>query len=135
VHDPLSVVDLVHNELRQRQESGYSVSGIEADLAATAADDRDRLEALYQELINSERRSDWAYQEPDSLEDILDAWPAGPARGSAVGRPSTVLGAAKLLSHFTEPLDDRIRSAIFGFDNSRISELARRTTAIAGEAG
>jgi hypothetical protein len=25
-------------------------------------------------------------------------------------------------------LEDRTRSAVFGFDNSRISELARRTT-------
>ena len=33
MHDPLSVADLVHDELRQRRESGYEVSGIEADLA------------------------------------------------------------------------------------------------------
>jgi ADP-ribosylglycohydrolase len=48
--------------------------------------------------------------------------------GSAVG---TVLGAAKLPGHFIEPLHDRTRSVIFGYDNCRISELARRTTAIA----
>jgi hypothetical protein len=78
VHDPLSVSDLVQDELRQRIESGYDVSGLEAEVAATAADDRDRLEALYQELIKIERRSDWAYQEPDSIDDILAAMPAGP---------------------------------------------------------
>lgn len=48
--------------------------------------------------------------------------------GSVVG---TVLGAAKLPNHFIEPLQDRTRSAVFGYDNSRISELARRTTALA----
>ena len=37
--------------------------------------------------------------------------------------------------HFIEPLEDRTRSAVFGFDNSRISELARRTTALAQRAG
>ena len=99
MHDPLSVSDLVQDELRQRIESGYDVSGLEAEVAATAADDRDRLEALYQELIKIERRSDWAYQEPDSIDDILAAMPAGPldmrapfearalrqAQGAAVG--------------------------------------------------
>jgi hypothetical protein len=60
VHDPLSVADLVHDELRQRIESGYQVSGIAADLAATPIDDLDRLEELYLELIKTKRRSDWA---------------------------------------------------------------------------
>jgi ADP-ribosylglycohydrolase len=78
VHDPLSVADLVHDELRQRIESGYQVSGIAADLAATPIDDLDRLEALYLELIETKRRSDWAYEEPESLEEILEAMPAGP---------------------------------------------------------
>ena len=47
--------------------------------------------------------------------------------GSVVG---TVLGADQLPRHFIEPLEDRTRSAVFGYDNSRISELARRTTAL-----
>ena len=78
MHDPLSVADLVHDELRQRVESGYDVSGIDADLAATPVDDLDRLEALYLELISTKKRPDWAYQEPETLEEILDAMPAGP---------------------------------------------------------
>jgi hypothetical protein len=73
MYDPLSVADLVHDELRQRIESGYDVSGIQADLAATPADDRDRQEALYLELIKTQHRSDWRYQEPNFLDDILDA--------------------------------------------------------------
>jgi ADP-ribosylglycohydrolase len=77
VHDPLSVADLVHDELRQRIESGYDVSGIEADLATMPTDDLDRLEALYLELIKTQRRSDWGYKEPEALEEILDAMPAG----------------------------------------------------------
>jgi hypothetical protein len=52
--------------------------------------------------------------------------------GSVVG---TVLGAAQLPSRFIEPLHDRTRSVIFGFDNASISELARRTTVIAQRAG
>ncbi|HET6758321.1 MAG TPA: ADP-ribosylglycohydrolase family protein, partial [Propionibacteriaceae bacterium] len=62
---------------------------------------------------------------------VQGAWDTdsnGATAGSVVG---TVLGAAKLPHHFIEPLQDRTRSVIFGYDNSRISELARRTIAIA----
>jgi ADP-ribosylglycohydrolase len=48
--------------------------------------------------------------------------------GSVVG---TVLGATRLPAHFINPLHDRTRSAVFGYDNSRISDLARRTTNLA----
>jgi ADP-ribosylglycohydrolase len=87
VHDPLSISDLVHDELRQRIESGYDVSGIEADLAATSTDDGDRLEALYLELIKTDRGSEWAYQEPSILEEILDAMPAGRSGAATADRP------------------------------------------------
>jgi ADP-ribosylglycohydrolase len=93
VFDPLSVVDLAHDELRQRLESGYNVSGIEADLAATSIDDHERLEALYRELINTQRRSDWVYEEPESLEAILDAMPARPLEVTdPPGSPPAELG-------------------------------------------
>ena len=85
--DPLSVSDLVHDELRQRIESGYDISGIEADLAATPTDDLDRLEALYLQLITTQRRSDWAYEEPESLDDILEAMPAVRSGLTAVRQP------------------------------------------------
>jgi ADP-ribosylglycohydrolase len=55
----------------------------------------------------------------------------GATAGSVIG---TVLGAEQLPRHFIEPLQDRTRSAVFGYDNSRISELARRTTALAQRA-
>jgi hypothetical protein len=42
-----------------------------------------------------------------------------------------LLGAAGLPEHFIGPLEDRTRSALFGFDNSRISALARRTVVLA----
>jgi ADP-ribosylglycohydrolase len=98
VHDPLSVADLVHDELRQRIESGYDVSGIAADLAARPTDDLDRLEALYLELINTKRRSDWAYEEPESLEEILDAMPGGPLDATdSLGPPQPAELANRIL--------------------------------------
>src|SRR5215218_281383 len=93
MYDPLSVADLVHDELRQRIESGYDVSGIQPDLAATPADDRDRQEALYLELIKTQHRSDWRYQEPNFLDDILDAMTAHPLEMSdPPGSPPAELG-------------------------------------------
>ena len=52
----------------------------------------------------------------------------GATAGSVAG---VLLGASSLPGHFVEPLDDRVRSALFGFDDSRISDLAARTTRIA----
>lgn len=52
----------------------------------------------------------------------------GATAGSVAG---VVLGARGLPEHFTTPLRDRTRSALFGFDKSRISDLAERTVAIA----
>jgi ADP-ribosylglycohydrolase len=76
VYDPLSVADLVHDELRQRRESGYEVSAIDADLAREPTDDHSQLEAHYLELITTKRRTDWHYEEPGPLEEILAAMPA-----------------------------------------------------------
>ncbi len=52
----------------------------------------------------------------------------GATAGSVAG---VLLGAAALPDHFIRPLADRTRSGLFGFDNSRISELASRTTQLA----
>jgi len=40
-------------------------------------------------------------------------------------------GAGSLPSRWVEPLEDRVRSALFGFDGARISELAERTLRVA----
>jgi ADP-ribosylglycohydrolase len=48
--------------------------------------------------------------------------------GSVTG---VLLGTAGLPAHFVDPLHDRTRSALFGFDNSRISDLATRTIRLA----
>lgn len=47
--------------------------------------------------------------------------------GSVCG---VIVGASRLPPHFVEPLHDRTRSALFGFDQSRISDLAARTVAV-----
>jgi hypothetical protein len=52
----------------------------------------------------------------------------GATAGSVVG---VLAGTAALPAHLVDPLEDRTRSALFGFDNSRISELAARTARLA----
>jgi ADP-ribosylglycohydrolase len=53
---------------------------------------------------------------------------AGATAGSAYG---ALHGATALPPAWTEPLGDLVHSAIFGFDNSRISDLAERTLRLA----
>lgn len=54
------------------------------------------------------------------------------SNGATVGSVAGILtGSSSLPQHLVEPLRDRTRSALFGFDGVRISELAARTTALA----
>lgn len=52
----------------------------------------------------------------------------GATAGSAFG---AMHGTRELPAYWVEPLNDLIRSAVFGFDNSRISDLAERTLILA----
>ena len=52
----------------------------------------------------------------------------GATAGSVAG---VLLGTERLPAHFVDPLHDRTRSALFGFDDSRISDLAARTVRLA----
>ena len=61
---------------------------------------------------------------------VMGGWDTdsnGATAGSVAG---VVLGAAGLPRNFVAPLRDRTRSALFGFDNSRISDLAHRTASL-----
>lgn len=58
----------------------------------------------------------------------LDTDSNGGTAGSVAG---VLTGAAKLPAQWTDPLHDRVRSALFGFDGASISDLSRRTYALA----
>ena len=58
----------------------------------------------------------------------LDTDSSGATAGSVAG---ILTGAAGIPPHWTDPLEDRVRSALFGFDGISISELAARTTRVA----
>lgn len=58
---------------------------------------------------------------------VMGGWDTdsnGATAGSVLG---TLLGARRLPGKWIDPLNDRIRSSLKGFDNSAISSLARRT--------
>lgn len=58
----------------------------------------------------------------------LDTDSNGATAGSVAG---VLSGAAAIPAQWTEPLEDRLRTAVFGFDGVRISELAERTVRLA----
>jgi len=57
----------------------------------------------------------------------LDTDSNGATAGSVAG---VLTGAKALPARFIEPLEDVVRSAVFGFDRSRISHLAERTVSL-----
>jgi|GEM_PF-2603238 len=87
-HDPLNPYDNLRYELMQRRESGYDTSGLEVRFVALPdasvpvgtigtgpdADQVPAIEELYAELLTVPRREDWAYVEPEALEDIAAGW-------------------------------------------------------------
>jgi ADP-ribosylglycohydrolase len=62
---------------------------------------------------------------------VMGGWDTDSNAATTGSVAGLVLGAAALPAHFIEPLHDKTRSALFGFDNSRISDLAQRTLVLA----
>ena len=77
--DPLIPTDLLHDEVRQRRESGYDVDAVVQGADATDLTDRVAVLRLVDELADSRRRDDWPYDEPEGLAAILASLPAPPA--------------------------------------------------------
>jgi ADP-ribosylglycohydrolase len=71
MHEPLSVFDLVTDELSQRRETGHDTVELQAVFDATAEDDVEALERILADLERLPRRSDWPYEEPEGLSAIL----------------------------------------------------------------
>ncbi|MFC5799185.1 ADP-ribosylglycohydrolase family protein [Streptomyces formicae] len=61
----------------------------------------------------------------------LDTDSNGATAGSVAG---VLCGASGIPPQWTQPLEDRVRSAVFGFDGARIGELADRTARLAAAA-
>lgn len=94
MHDPLSLHDLVGDELAQRRETGFEVDAIARRYAATDPGDGVALEGLYAELTVLPGPTDWPYVEPSDLDGILATLPPDPEPGEVdLGTlPDRVLG-------------------------------------------
>jgi ADP-ribosylglycohydrolase len=75
MHEPLSVLDLVTDELSQRRETGYDVAAQQVVFAATAPEDTEALEGILSALEDAQKVPGWTYEEPEGLDDILDVLP------------------------------------------------------------
>jgi ADP-ribosylglycohydrolase len=76
VHDPLSLHDLVGDEIAQRRETGHNVASVAQRYASTGPDDVAALEGLYGELTELPSAPDWPYHEPSDLPGIIATLPA-----------------------------------------------------------
>ncbi|NHI18750.1 ADP-ribosylglycohydrolase family protein [Phycicoccus endophyticus] len=64
---------------------------------------------------------------------VMSGWDTD-SNGATVGSVAGVLwGSASIPERFSDPLEDRTRSALFGYDHSRISDLAQRTVRLGHE--
>jgi len=71
MHDVLDAGDMLADELVQRRESGYDVSGVEGFVRdALDAASPAEIERAHEALEATDLRDDWPYVEPTALEDI-----------------------------------------------------------------
>lgn len=84
-YDPLRARDLLHDEVRQRRESGYDVDAVVQQANRTDPDDRQALLALVDAMATSDRIAGWAYEEPDELAGIQASLSQVPQRQPARG--------------------------------------------------
>ena len=69
-YDALVPTDLLADEVAQRRESGYDVDDIVRAANSTDPGDRDAVLTLVDAMQHTPRRFDWAYDEPETLDDI-----------------------------------------------------------------
>lgn len=77
--DPLVARDLLSDEVSQRRETGYDVDAIVIEANATDPEDRNAVLRLVDRMASSDRAAGWAFEEPDSLDEIESALEGLPA--------------------------------------------------------
>jgi ADP-ribosylglycohydrolase len=79
MHDVLNVAEMLADELTQRRESGYEVSGVEGSIR-DALDSGSPVEIAraHEALEETQLRSDWPYVEPTDFADIVSTLPPAP---------------------------------------------------------
>jgi ADP-ribosylglycohydrolase len=117
LYPPINVRQLrqvVRDEVRQRAEEGCEVGQL-GRRAEDAGEDRDRLLAVYEDLLALQPRPDFPFIEPSDLAGIRAARPAGgmaAARSGHVATPPRVAAVAP--SHIDAAVADRIHGGWLG---------------------
>jgi ADP-ribosylglycohydrolase len=75
-HDAWITHELLQDEVRQRQESGFDVASVVKRIADTDPTDGNTLQLLFDELESADRTPGWSYEEPDELQQIVATLPA-----------------------------------------------------------
>ena len=79
-YDPLSATDLLHDEILQRQETGYDVDDIVERANQTDPEDRDAVLVLIDALADTKQAKGWGFDEPEGLDAIRASLPELPAK-------------------------------------------------------
>lgn len=82
MHDAVDMSDLFWHEVAQRRESGYRVDAVVARAEGVDFADRAAAGALLDALSDVPRASDWAYEEPNDLDEVVAVLPAPSSAGS-----------------------------------------------------
>jgi ADP-ribosylglycohydrolase len=80
--DALDLRELLGDELVERAESGYALGGLVSEVRAAleaSGAPRGEIERLYGELDHTSLRSDWAYEEPSAIDEVLALAPGAEA--------------------------------------------------------
>jgi hypothetical protein len=78
----------VQIETQQKDEEGFDVSAIRQSPDILRTMPRQKLYSLYYDLLSAPFRTDYAYHEPTSLEDIRSARPIGPRDAQIILTPA-----------------------------------------------
>ncbi|GAA2749573.1 ADP-ribosylglycohydrolase family protein [Amnibacterium kyonggiense] len=81
-YDPLEPVNLLHDEVLQRRETGYDVDAIVVRANETDPKDRRAVLDLVDAMEDAERTAPWDFEEPTPLDDIRSVLPPAPAAES-----------------------------------------------------
>ncbi len=83
-YDVPQIMEVLNLELQQRDEEGYETGDVRERLEALGKRSKRKLYRLYTELLSAPQRSDFAYDEPESLDEIHNARPDGPRETAVV---------------------------------------------------
>ncbi len=107
-YDVPQLLEVLNLELQQREEEGYAVNGCREQVETLTRPTKQKVYRLYNDLLDAPVRSDFTYQEPETLADIHRARPEGPRA------TSTVITSAALFERIYGAWLGRVTGCVLG---------------------